>query len=309
MSCESRLNDIDLYVYGELAPEDEERLEAHADECDACTREIARVREVGRALDRRALDPSAALLAECRQELMVAVYSQPSAAGLWQGLRDALGGWFEPAAGLRRLAAAGALVAIGFAASRLSMKPASEQLGAARPAETPAPAGFAVSGIQTVTSPSGEDQIVLDGTRTAQVMGSVNDEQIMRYLRTAATQAPNPGVRVESVEILKDHPGSAEVRRTLVDALDDPNPGVRLMALQGLKPVAAEAEVHRALTSALLADENPGVRVRVIEILTERKDHDIVGVLQVLVQKEENNYVKIQCQKALRAMKASEGHF
>jgi hypothetical protein len=47
----------------------------------------------------------------------------------------------------------------------------------------------------------------------------------------------------------------------------------------------------------------------VIEILIERKDHDLVGVLQDLVQKEDNNYVKIQCQKALRDMKASEGHF
>jgi len=79
MSCESRIDDIALYVYGELAPEDEERLEAHADLCETCTGEIARVRELNRALDRRLLEASPALLAECRQELMIAVHSQPSA--------------------------------------------------------------------------------------------------------------------------------------------------------------------------------------------------------------------------------------
>jgi anti-sigma factor RsiW len=312
MSCESRLDDIALYIYGELAPEDEERLEAHADGCADCTREITRVRAVGRALDRRSLDPSAALLAECRQELMVAVHSQPAAGALFAGLRGAFSGWFEPAAGLRRLAAAGALVAAGFLAARLSMKAVPNQPGATNPpVEPPAQtAGFAVSGIHTVTDPSGEDRIVLDGTRSDQVSGPASDEQILKYLLTAATDAANPGVRVESLEILKNQPSSEEVRRALVHVLvRDPNPGVRLMALQGLKQAAAEVEVHHALTRALMVDDNPGVRIQVIQILTERKDHELVPFLQDLVQKEDNNYVKIQCQKALRDMKASEGHF
>jgi len=311
MSCESRLDDIALYVYGELTPEDEEKLEAHADGCADCTREITRVREVGRALDRRSLDATASLLAECRQEIMIAVHSQPAAGGLWQGLRGVFSSWLEPAAGLRRLAAAGALVAIGFAASRLSAtKPVNQPPGPADVAENPAQAGFAVSGIHTVTNPSGEDRIVLDGTRSGQVSGSANDEQILKYLASAATDATNPGVRVESMEILMRHAGSAEVRRTLVQALlRDPNPGVRLMALQGLKPVASEADVHRAFARTLIADDNPGVRILVMEILTERKDHDMVGLLQDLVQKEDNSYVKSQGLKALREMSASEGHF
>ena len=313
MSCESRFDDIALYVYGELAPEDEERLEAHADGCADCTREIARVREVGRALDRRTLDPSAAFMAECRQELMIAIHSQPVAGGLFGSLRGAFGGFFEPAAGLRRLAAAGALVAAGFLAARLTVKPSViEMPGTSRPpVEAPAQtAGFAVSGIHTVTDPSGEERVVLDGTRSDQVSGPSSDEQIQKYLLTAATDQQNPGLRLESMEILKDHAGSDEVRRALVQALvRDSNPGVRLTALQGLKQVADQAEVHRALARALLADDNPGVRIQVIEILTERKDHELVAVLQDLVQKENNQYVRMQCQKTLREMKASEGHF
>jgi hypothetical protein len=166
----------------------------------------------GRALDRRSLEASAALLAECRQELMIAVHSQPAAGGLWRGVRGAFGGWFEPPAGLRRLAAAGALVAVGFLAARLSVKSGSNAPDARPSLEAPAQtAGFAVSGIHTVAGPSGENQVVLDGTRTDQVSGSADNEQILRYLLNAATDATNPGVRVESVGIL-DH-GSEEVRR------------------------------------------------------------------------------------------------
>jgi anti-sigma factor RsiW len=311
MSCESRINDVSLYLYGELAAEDEERFEAHLDGCAECRSEVERAREIGRALDRRSVEPSAALLAECRQELMIAVHSEAPSGRLWEGLRGALGGMFGPAIGLRRLAAAAALVTLGFVAARFSLKQAGTlSPGAASLADRPATAGFAVSGIHSEPGPSGQDQIVLDGTRTDQVSGPADDSQIQQYLLSAARNATNPGLRVESIEILKDHSGSDAVRRTLVRALaGDPNPGVRLMALQGLKSVAGEAEVHRALARALVADDNPGVRIQVIEILTERKDHELVGVLQDLVQNEDNNYVKIRCKTALREMKASEGPF
>lgn len=310
MSCESRINDVTLYLYGELAAEDEERFEAHLDGCAVCAIELARAREIGHTLDRRLVEPSAALLAECRQDLMIAVHTQNPAGGIWQGLRGAFGGLLEPVSGLRRLAAAAALVALGFAASRLSLQPDRSGPNTPITAEGPAAAGFSVSGIHSVTGPSGENQIVLDGTRSDQVSGLADDALIQKYLLTAATDANNPGLRVESMEILKDHPGSADVRRTLMRALGrDPNPGVRLIALQGLKPVAGEAEVHRALARALMDDDNPGVRIQVIEILTERNDHELVGVLQDMVQNEANSYVKMRCVNALREMKASEGPF
>jgi anti-sigma factor RsiW len=314
MSCDTRLGDLSLYLYGELAAEDEERFEEHLEVCDGCRAELARAREIGRALERRAMEPSAALLAECRQELMIAVHSESSASGrVWQGVRGLFGGMFEPALGLRRLAAAAVLVTIGFAGARLSLKPTVQQPGAVIPFDNNlAPAGFAVSGIHSVADPSsGKDRIVVDGTRSEQFTGTADDARIQQYLLTAARNATNPGLRVESIGILKDHTSSDEVRRALVNALvRDPNPGVRLMALKGLKTIAGEAEVHRALTRALVADDNPGVRIQVIEILTDQKnDQDLVGTLQDLVQNEDNNYVKIRCKDALREMKASEGPF
>ena len=81
MNCESATKLIPLYFYGELPPEEEDRLEQHLDTCAACAREAESQRALSAALDRRTMQPSAALLAECRHDLMRAVYRQGAIEG------------------------------------------------------------------------------------------------------------------------------------------------------------------------------------------------------------------------------------
>jgi HEAT repeat protein len=112
------------------------------------------------------------------------------------------------------------------------------------------------------------------------------------------------------MDILKTRPYSADVRRALLQALQhDPNPGVRLKALEGLKQFAAEPDVRSTLAGVLLADDNPGVRTQAIDLLIQKREEDIVGVLQELMQKDNNNYVRLRCQRALQEMNASVGTF
>src|SRR5256885_15086852 len=103
-------------------------------------------------------------------------------------------------------------------------------------------AGFAtpdamVSSIRSVQpDKTGSVQISLDETRRRVVSGRLDDHNIQRLLMAAAREQDNPGVRVESVELLKDRGSSAAVRTVLLEAVTrDPNPGVRLKALAGLK--------------------------------------------------------------------------
>jgi HEAT repeat protein len=108
------------------------------------------------------------------------------------------------------------------------------------------------------------------------------------------------------MDLLKDQSETKEVRRALLAALQhDTNPGVRLKALEGLRGNASDAETRRVLAQVLLKDENPGVRTQAIDLLTGQSEPDMVGVLQELVSREENNYVRLKCQKALREMNAS----
>jgi HEAT repeat protein len=84
---------------------------------------------------------------------------------------------------------------------------------------------------------------------------------------------------------------------------------VRLKAVEGLKPLATDAQVRKTLAQALLEDENPAVRMQVVDLLVQHRDDQIVGVLQDVMQKENNSYVRLKSEKALRAMNASVGTF
>jgi hypothetical protein len=153
---------------------------------------------------------------------------------------------------------------------------------------------------------SGKVQIVVDETRQRVLSGNLDDQSIQRLLLTAAKDPSDAGLRVESVDLLKSRPQSAEVRKALLYAVrHDSNAGVRLKALDGLKEFADDPETRQTLTQVLLKDDNPGVRTQVIDLLIQHHPASMVGVLQELMGKEDNGYIRMRCQRALHDMNAS----
>jgi HEAT repeat protein len=115
---------------------------------------------------------------------------------------------------------------------------------------------------------------------------------------------------VESVGLLKNRVDSQEVLDSLLNALaGDPNDGVRLRALDALKPMAGDARVAKTLSQVLLTDANPAVRMQVIDLMVTRRDDSMVGVLQNLMQREDNNGVRLKASKVLKDWNASIGTF
>jgi HEAT repeat protein len=115
---------------------------------------------------------------------------------------------------------------------------------------------------------------------------------------------------VQAVDLLKARAASGEVKEALLNRLaNDPNAGVRLKALEGLRPLASDPEVRKTLAQVLLADSNDGVRMEAVKLLIEHRDDSMVGLLQNLVQREGNGYVRLQCEKALKELNASVGTF
>jgi anti-sigma factor RsiW len=318
MNCESVVKLIPLYFYGELPPEEEDRLEQHLDGCAACSREAERYRTVAAALDRREMRPSGALLAECRQDVMRAVYRNEAPAMRtvrgtpWAHFREGFTTLFPPLFRWRVPLGATALVALGFVSARLTM-PGSGAI----PLNTASviPATDIISSVRSVQpapegAQPGEVRIVLDETRRRVVSGPLEDRNIQRLMLAAAHDENDPSVRVESVDILKSHSDSSEIRSLLLNrVVQDPNPGVRLKALDGLKPYIDDPEVRKVLAQVLLQDDNPGVRIQAVDALTSHADDNLVGVLQSVVQKENNSYVRRRCANALKEMNASVGTF
>ena len=158
-------------------------------------------------------------------------------------------------------------------------------------------------------SPEGRVQIVVDETRQRVLSGRLEDAHIRGLLLAAVKDPSDPGLRVESVELLKSKSENDDVRTTLINVLQhDTNDGVRLKALEGLKPFAGSADVRKALRDALMNDRNPSIRAQAIDVLmTQSQEQAMVGLLQEVVHKEDNTYIRLRCEKALHAMKASVG--
>jgi HEAT repeat protein len=168
-----------------------------------------------------------------------------------------------------------------------------------------------ISNVRSVQQdPSGRVLVAFDETRRRTLTGALEDERIQRLLRAAMRQDASPGVRVETMAVLKNSAVPSEIRDVLLYTLqNDPNAGVRLKAVESLQGYASEPDVREALARVLVKDDNPGVRIQAIDLLVQHKDGSMVGVLQELVGREDNQYIRMRMARALEDMNASVGTF
>ena len=297
MNCEEVRKSLPLFFYGELSFEQEEMVETHLDGCDACRTEMARLRSMNAIFDDLEIEPTPSLLRDARLRLDTALQQEPSRASVLNRLAS----YFRLPAMAKPIGAL-ALVALGFFGARVSPTgslPGLQSAGMFDP--NTARVRFVEPG------PGGEVQIVVDEMRQRVVSGRLEDARIRGLLLAAVRDPSDPGLRVESVELLKSKSGESDVRDALIYALQhDANDGVRLKALEGLKPFAAQLEVRKALSQALLGDKNPSIRAQSIDLLMKNsQEQQLVGVLQELMRTEENGYIRGRCEKALKTLNAS----
>ena len=294
MNCEIAAKSFALFLYGELSIEEEQSFQDHLEACAGCRQAFEAEKEIHELLDGREIAPTPALLARCRRDLELRV-------GLVEAKPPGWRAWWGAVA---RPAAAVALVALGFFAARWTAPGSNLPLrwGSSEPV---------VSRIRYVQpGASGKVQLTIEDTQQRTLTGDASDGGIRRLLLAAARESSDASLRAESVDLLRAQPASNELRSALLHAVQrDPNPGVRLKALDALKPYAGDAEVRGALARVLLADDNPGVRTQAIDLLVERKEEALVGVLQEMVQRDSDDYVRLRCQRALQELHASVGTF
>ena len=296
MTCDLIVKQLHLLAYGELSFDDDETVHQHLEACAACRREWTRVQAIHRACDADEVEPRPELLTSARRSLRLAIAADAEVrsrrAGFWS--------WLPSWNALAKPAGALALVAVGFLGAR------HVQFDSGLPLRRAEPVSTRVQSIEA--DASGQVRLIVDEVRRRTLSGAMQDEPIQRLLLAAARDnSAAPGVRVESVDLLKGHSAqSGEVRRALLHALQyDSNAGVRTRALNALRGAPVDEEMGRVLAHVLLNDDNPGLRTQAIDLLATRREPSMVGVLQEVMAREENNYVRMRCQTALKAMNAS----
>jgi hypothetical protein len=302
MKCEWVQDNILLYIYNELADDARYELEQHLGRCTDCAAELKAARAFhGTISQHPVLEPTPNLLAASRMRLQEALETTPQG-GFWQRLT------FDPAIWLRQVrfspALAAAIFIIGFAGgigAMYTMTPGGPPLG---PGPIPAPQEASITGIRSVTTEPGSDQVNIkyDTVHTEEAKGSLNDQRIQQLLLYAARNNYNSGVRMDSVDLLTQKPDDTRVREILIYALhNDSNPGVRLKAIEGLGSfVKDDTRVRDAVLNALMTDNNPGVRTQALLLLQPVKaDGSVRAALQHLAETDQNQYIRSQARTVL----------
>jgi hypothetical protein len=303
MKCEWVQQNIMLHVYDELADDARYELDQHVARCEACAGELAAAQEFRQTMATvTVVEPSPNLLTSSRMRLQEALETTQQG-GFWTRLT------FDPGVWLRQVrfspALAAVLLLVGFgggtAVTFRAMKdgqPAVVQPGAGPEVEAN------ITGIRSVTPEPGTNRVNIkyDTVKTEETAGSLSDVRIQQLLLFAAQNNTNSGVRVDSVDLLKQRMNDSRVREALVYALRyDNNPGVRLKALEGLGSyVKDDVRVRDAVLETLTNDANPGLRTEALRVLEPvRADASVRATLERLAAKDSNKFIRDQSRAQL----------
>jgi anti-sigma factor RsiW len=300
MNCDWVQENIALYLYNELADDARHELERHIERCAECAAELKAMRVFhGEMSGMPQLEVTPNLLASARIQLSETLGTVQQRRG-WRWVLD-------PVALLRQVRFSPALAAViflvGFGGGLGAMYRMSATLhGGALSAEQQQEASIA--GIRNIVQEPGSDRVRIDYERAlpATVQGSVNDPQIQALLVMASRSTANSGLRMDSVDLLRQKPDDPAVRESLVYSLrSDSNPGVRLKAEEALAPmVKQDIRVRNAMLESLLNDNNPGVRAGALKALDAvRNDTSVRQGLTQLAKEDPNEFIRQESSRIL----------
>jgi hypothetical protein len=300
MNCDWTKDNIVLYIYEELPDDARFEFERHVQRCLSCHAELESARgfkEQMAALPVQEVSPN--LLASSRMDLQEALESaQQARSGFGMFVFD-FAGWMHQI----RLAPAltAALLIMGFAGGtitgwRISQSP--------KPTDITTPTQAQIAAVESITRDPNSDQVTIkyDTLSPQTYVSNASDPEVQKFLLLGARNNRDSGVRLDSIDILKNEPADADVREALIYALRyDQNPGVRLKVLDGLKGyVKDDVHVRDAVLEALLHDNNAGVRIAAINLLDPVKaDTSVRDTLKFLAERDSNKFISSEARRIL----------
>jgi anti-sigma factor RsiW len=306
MNCESAKQNIVFYVYDELPDDARYEMEQHLERCPSCARELNATREFRSdmsAAPHARLEPSPNFLTASRMRLQEELETTEQHQG-W--LRWA----FDPVHWLRQIrfapALATAIFIFGFAGGIFTTVITRPPVVAPTAENTPV-SRASIAGISNIVQEPGSDKVKInyDQLQPAAYEGKIDDPQIQQLLLYATRNQTNPGVRVDSIDLLGQQSEDGRIREALVFALRyDKNPGVRLKALEGLQAyVKDDTRVRDAVIEALLHDSNSGVRTQAIRMLQQvSADSSVRGAFNHLAQDDKNEFIRKEARRVLASL-------
>jgi anti-sigma factor RsiW len=327
-----------LHACDELEPSATAALETHTAVCPACAAVVSREASLDReiaSLNQPAdsLDRSGLLLAQCRSAFAETLDDQQaksnpvgwrpvfSPLAWWNVLRDTL--VYHPAMSMAALVVVGFLAGVVGQRTRIAPpNPPSPRpvvtASIAAPKFTEQQMRSAASANVAWVTPSGSQtpnvQVQFMSQEPMNIVGPPDDADVLRALTFVLgnDQRFEPGVRMDSLEVLHTRCADSEVLRAVCTAARlDRNPRVRIKALDTLQEVDQNPMVRETVIEALQNDENAAVRAEAIHLLINvlraeatsgAVDPKIVSVLRERLRNDPDNYIRMQSAAVLRQL-------
>jgi hypothetical protein len=295
MNCDWVQENISLYLYNELADDARHELEQHLHRCTDCAAELSAQQEFQAQMNVLSVEePSASFLASARMRLQESLETAQQNHAWMRQVR------FSPAL-------AAVLLIVGFGSGLGTMYSAMRGRSVI---VDPPPKHLqsSIAGITSIDHKANSNQVQINYQRMIpeSIEGTVSDPKIQGLLSFAArSNYNNPGLRLDSIDLLAGKAEDPEARSALVYALlNDSNPGVRLKTLDGLgNYVKQDIRVRNAVLDALLNDSNLGVRSAALHALEPvRADSSVRMALQQLAKDDPSAYIRTESQRELSSM-------
>jgi hypothetical protein len=143
-----------------------------------------------------------------------------------------------------------------------------------------------------------------DAVREVKVAGSINDENIRNILMYAIMNGNNPGVRLNSLNLINSSEQldfDNEIKEAIISAVKyDDNPGVRREALKILKTFPFDQDVKRSYLYIILNDSSSAMRIDAINHLLEASSKESplskeeMTLLKDKLLDDENSYIRLR---------------
>ena len=236
MKCDWTKENLVLYIYDELADDARFEMENHIRNCAGCREELESVSALKQDMSAMpVLEISPNLLAASRMQLQESLeHAEQNRSGWGMFIFD-FAGWMNQIKLAPALTAA--LLMIGFAGGTITTwKLSSHEAPPIGSRDPEQPKDTGVAAIESIlTDPASHNVTIKYDTLNPQTLvASADDPRIQQLLLMATHSNRDSDVRLDSIEILKDHAGDNDVRDALISAIRyDKNPGVRLKASMG----------------------------------------------------------------------------
>ena len=301
--CEDIAPLLVFYTCGEVDEQEHAEINVHLTACSTCARQLNEEKSFQTALTTASqaadqLDPSGALLAQCRSELAEKLddLAVPPLREQWLPL-----GWIRRWMAMRPAWSAAALVLVGLGVG-IQLSPWYSRDGRGSDVSSDEAVNvtamprlsddelskMAVAGINFAPSPDAAPGTLKLQVRTEQpieMVGNVDDVNVRRVLTFVVANGErfDPGLRLDCLDALRARTGDAQVRRALLAAASkDQNAAVRMKALEALRDSAGDEAVRETLLQALQHDSNPGVRVEAVNLLVHSLEGDVSDGTQLV---------------------------